>query len=192
MVDEEEVKKVTLNREAILSCIRYAGKSAKGGSSEAREGEQRADYLGEDQLSGQFCEAALSLFLFNSLDQFSRHQDECNQRRTDDYDYVFRGHKVDAKGTIMRSAWDWGSATNLNLIIMGTDARPGMIFVLGVIPFNATTVQDSMYLTAHLVGWEFGDQIPENSRWGPGKCGKEAWFLRPMDELLAIGMKAAV
>ena len=86
---------------------RYARNAMVGGRSHVRASGDRMARLHEDQLTGQLCHAAASVYLFGSFDPWRRHRDEADaEPMKGDGGTDFPGWPIDIKGSRMRGSCD--------------------------------------------------------------------------------------
>jgi hypothetical protein len=182
MIEQEDLIKIRLSEPNMHTCVEHATLCAIGGASHIRSVEDREDNLNMDQIIGQVCTCAASMYLLGEEDGFHRYNEVREAQNLTPYDGDGGDDipplKIDIKGSFVKNTSK--ALLTFNLLVRPRELHNGFTYVLAL----------SRPPHVVLMGWAHSKDFSEGDlqEYGifKGAYRLEASRLRPMTDLLEI------
>lgn len=160
---------------------RYARAAELGGRSHVRKPDERCASLRTDQLVGQLCTFAGTMYLTGKCEMYALARDRANANPyVGDGGTDIPGYRIDIKGSLMRRSPD---PMTYRLLVRPRERHADTTYILAL----ASSVV--MPITVHLVGWLSDEEIERPPEWTGIFSGAHvvpASQLHPMSSLRLI------
>jgi hypothetical protein len=181
MVKQDDIRAVFLTAGQMETCRKHAELCSIGGMSNIHsDGKDRQEKLTEDQLVGQVCTCAGTMWLGGSYEKGFGYYDMIRNRQNKtpldgDGGDDLPPYRIDIKGSLVRN--DTKDPLSYNLLVRPRERHDGFVYVMALY-FRPSVVA--------LVGWVEDSQLPaqvEPAGIFQGAFRMTGAELRPMDEL---------
>ena len=177
MITIDDIVSVTLSEKQIAVCKEHAEKCSLGGVSRIREDINRKENLNEDQIIGQICTCAATMWISSSKDRGFRYYDRIRTQQNKNPNCGDGGddlppYRVDIKGSKVRNPNK--DILTYNLLVRPAERHNDWIYILAL----------SDYPEIKLIGWIYDIDLPnesESSGIFNGAYRKIAKELNPMN-----------
>lgn len=147
--------RITLPSSVVQQADQYAKNAMIGGRSNVRASDDRMARLYEDQMTGQLCHAAASVYLFGSFDPWKQQRQQADANPTKgDGGTDFLGWPIDVKGSKMRRSDD---PNDYHLIVRPAELHDDVWYIRALV---ARDCSDMVYLAGVASGSTIRKTIP--------------------------------